>query len=372
MGITSIDIVVPSIRHDPREMLKSMRVRIPAGTRAAWFVVSDNPSVASAEFTHEGSPVRVIRNEKKLGAPLSRNVGLEAGTGEYVLFLDDDVEPAPDILERYADAVRDDPDAAGYVGPTFFPDPVNSFTRGIRASGYLFAFEDAPSGSPPVSWGTTSNILFSRKRIGGTRFSGVFPAAGGGEDIDFCLNIAGGPVMFRTVPEASVRHGWWGGGRRSYRRFFRWAFGDSRLTRMHPKYAYRDFPNTPEMLLFGTCAAAALALLPGISWALPAAWAGIVAACDLGAEQARTRIQRGRIMPAGGIEAAAIRLSSDLGRIAGPVSRREAPSFLARFDYLGTGGYVRFERMISGAKFAASMILAAAWAAASYTLTGSP
>ena len=127
----AIDIVIPSIRLDTKGLLEMLYMKVPPGVDLCYYIISDNQNLQSEEFEYNGSPVRVIVNAENLGAPLSRNVGLDAGTGQYVLFIDDDVVIRPDILYSYLAAIKEEPDASGYVGPTMFPDPVNSFTRGI-------------------------------------------------------------------------------------------------------------------------------------------------------------------------------------------------------------------------------------------------
>lgn len=362
----SVDIVIPSIRHDPKKLLSMLGITAPPGISLCWYIVSDNPSVESSDFTYGGFPVRVIVNTEDLGAPLSRNVGLESGCGDYVLFIDDDVIPAPDILSHYMDATRSHPGVAGYVGPTLFPDPINSFTRGIRASDFLTFFEISKTGRTCVPWGTTSNLLIPRKNIGDIRFSRIFPKHGGGEDIDFCLNIVeSAQERFRIIPEAYVRHGWWGGGRRSYRRFFRWAFGDSRITKIHPKTRFRDFPNMFEMLLFGSCISACLLALGIMSIHQAAVSLGIIVACEFAGEQARKRIWHKKLSVTDAIESAVIRISNEMGRIAGNIWHRDLINFFASFDYFGTGESIKFERRMSGGKFASSVILITLWLAAS-------
>ena len=188
-GRTSIDVVIPSIRLDPGGMIDSLRMDVPRGVDLCYYIVSDNPAMESREFEYLGRPVHVMVNEENLGAALSRNVGMDAGSGTYVLFIDDDVDVPPGILGAYLAAIEEDPDAPGYVAPTVFPDPINPFTRGIRKSGMLHFFGRPESGQA-MAWGTTSNLVVRRSAADGVRFSAAFPRHGGGEDIDFCLRIA--------------------------------------------------------------------------------------------------------------------------------------------------------------------------------------
>ena len=88
-------------------------MEVPPGVDLHYYIVSDSQDLQPGEFEHNKNPVRVIVNTKSLGAPLSRNVGLDAGTGRYVLFIDDDVIVPPDILYSYLAAIKDEPNASG-------------------------------------------------------------------------------------------------------------------------------------------------------------------------------------------------------------------------------------------------------------------
>ena len=136
----AIDVVIPSIRLDTKGLLGMLYMDVPLDVDLCYYIISDNQKLQSEEFEYNGNPVKVIVNAENLGAPLSRNVGLDTGNGQYVLFIDDDVIIRPDILYSYLAAIREEPDASGYVGPTMFPDPVNSFTRGIQVKRHAHFF----------------------------------------------------------------------------------------------------------------------------------------------------------------------------------------------------------------------------------------
>lgn len=348
----SIDIVIPSIRLDMERMLAALDVRIPPNVDVSYYVVSDSPELESKDFEYKGRPARLIVNGESLGAPLSRNVGLEAGSGRYVLFIDDDVRAEPDILFRYVDAIWAEPDAPGYVGPTLFPDPVNGFTRGILSSGMLTFFV-LPTWRRHMLWGTTSNLMVRRDVAGDVRFSRKFPKHGGGEDIDFCLRVAAkSKKPFRTVPKAVVRHPWWGNGRRSYTRFFRWAVGDSRLVHMHTQYAYHDVPSMTETLAFGAVVLGSLAFAGLVPPAMLGIWAAATVGSEMVVEGAHVRSHHTKSSVRDMAEASLIRMSNEVGRFLGPLSRRDFSCMLARFDVLGTGEWLPMEKKFARAKFA--------------------
>ncbi len=77
-------------------------------------------------------------------------------------------------------------------------------------------------------------------------------SAGGGEDVDFSLNMAahfnGGKLV--KVPEARVTHPFWSGSIITLAsHFFNWAIGDGSLFPRFPERCYWSFPNVPEMTL---------------------------------------------------------------------------------------------------------------------------
>ena len=347
-----IDVVIPSIRADMEQILSMLQLNVPPNVKLCYYIISDRESLSSKDFVYKNSPVRVIINPKNLGAPLSRNVGLDIGTGDYVFFIDDDVVPAPNILYDYVTAIEKTPDASGYVGPTKFPTPVNSFTKGICASGILTFFE-IPDERKWTTWGTTSNLLISRKNIGDIRFSDIFPKHGGGEDVDFCLRILEkNKKWYKIVHSATVQHNWWGNARRSYKRFFRWSFGDSVLPDIHKKYRYYDFPNMIEMLIIGMPIFTILSSLGVISSNFIIFWFGFVILSEFAIDVLRVRYIRSNSSIINSIESTIIEFSLDLGKLLGRIRRKRFP-FFTRFDYFGTSESVPFERKISIAKFVA-------------------
>ncbi len=345
-----IDVVIPSIRLDTNQLLAMLRMNIPPEVELHYYVISDNPSLSSTSMMHEGHQVDIIVNSKNLGAPLSRNVGMDAGTGDFIFFIDDDVIPSPTILFSYVSAINEDPETPGFVGPTKFPTPINSFTNGIVASDIL-TFFGISSTREWVAWGTTSNLIIRRDKVGDIRFSAIFPKHGGGEDIDFCLRIIEkNGKWFRSVPDSIVYHNWWKNGQRSYTRFFRWAFGDSRLPKMYPKERYYNFPNMIETLVLGIPILYALSLFGLTSSNAIGLWAGLVITSEFIVERLRVKIRFSNSKLLDSFEATVIRLSNDLGRLVGCLCRKDMP-FCTRFDYFITKESIPFERKIAKTKF---------------------
>jgi Glycosyl transferase family 2 len=140
-----LDVVIPSYRVTVEFLASICCLQVPERFRTTFIVIVDNPkglmritntsNNSSAEVALEemlverskrenGRPnnIRVRCNESNVGASASRNRGMDESSAEYVLFLDDDVRPSPDLLMRYEEALRTLPDdVVGIVGMVRFP-----------------------------------------------------------------------------------------------------------------------------------------------------------------------------------------------------------------------------------------------------------
>ncbi len=349
---TSIDVVIPTLRIDETCLEALLQIRPPAGVSVNYFFVLDAPNLPTPELdVNQSGVVTVIRNASNIGAHQSRNRGFEAGAGSHVLFLDDDVAPEAGLLELYTKAIQENPLVPGYVGLTVFPPAANSFTKGVQSSDILTFFDLAKT-RDEMAWGVTANLLVRRDAVGDIRFSKDFPKGGGGEDIDFCLRIVQScGKQFKTVPGAVVRHPWWNGGKRSYQRFARWAYGDSRLPTLFPAHRYYNAPNLVETLFVGSllgCAAILLGLLSPIRFL---AWVALAAASDYAVESIRIVSARRRASPLTTLEATLVRNANDFGRLVGNLQRRHLVGIAERFDYVTTGEWIQGERRIAIIKF---------------------
>ena len=350
----TVDVIVPTVRPNSRPMHAILGMEIPQRMDVNYYIIIDNPKggvLESLSPFRDRKNVKVLRNEGNLGAHVSRNRGLNEGASDYVLFLDDDVEPYSTLLQEYGEAIEKYPDAPGFVGLSRFPNPVNPFTRGTLASDIL-TFWNISETRSELAWGITANLLVSKKAVGPVRFSPKFPKRGGGEDIDFCLNIvARTGKLFRAAPKAMVRHPWWNGGSRQYRRFARWAYGDGQLPTLHRRYRYYNVPNMVETLLL-----IVLVLIPVASFGLVSTWKAAVLLALLGlveflAEAVRLHFRQQRASLKTSFEAALVRISNDTGRITGNFRRGHLLCFGERFDYFATGESIKYERKIAAAKF---------------------
>ena len=141
-------------------------------------------------------------------AAIARNTGASAATGELLLFLDDDIEAMPLLVESHGRAHRERPGCA-VMGP--YPPKLQGSTRffdvEVRAwweekfyqmskGTHRFTYEDLLSGNLSLDAG-----LFAR--LGG--FDVAFGNCGG-EDYEFGVRLLKADVPFVAAPDAVGYH----------------------------------------------------------------------------------------------------------------------------------------------------------------------
>lgn len=360
----SVDILVPSFRLDPAPLLEILDLEVPEGTTARWIIVSDNPYASldpAVEGRIDGDRVCVVPNSHAPGSAGARNTALDASSAEWVLFLDDDVHPAADLLRVYAEAVRAFPDSPGFFGTTEFEPGRTSFQRGVEASDILTFFRVATWYST-LPWAPTSNVLVRGEAARSERFRSVFPRAGGGEDIDYFLRVCnqfGSPLV--ASPEARVHHPWWYSGARSYRRFMRWSYGDSLLHEMHPQHTYRAAPNAIELLALMLPISLCIGLWIGSVLPIVVAVLGVLTG-EVVVEFFRLLRLKGFRAALYCVETVLIRSSNDVGRFAMLVWRlRRWRGITERWDHFCDGLHVGYHRKWAMRKHVAHLSCMAAF-----------
>jgi len=338
-GSSTIDIVIPSFRLEKHYILPLIHLPKPEGWTFRYYIVVDNPRVCVDEEIARlaaSDGITLLINPVNQGASTSRNRGLEAGNGQWVLFLDDDIEADDRLLHHYVEAIMRYPDEIGYIGLVKLPSPPTVFARALMINGSMMIFgiaEEAES----FAWGATANMMVKRAAVGSVRFSTAYPKSGGGEDVDFFLKVRDNNRSrnYKTLKEAVVYHPWWHDGKPDFKRPFRYGVGNSYLGQFNPTYAYHDFPNTPETLFL------LLVALPFIAALFPfylGFWSKLFIGIVL-AEVASTVIQLAKRKAPLTILAAyyilRLRLSYQTGLLWGNIRRLRIKGIGERFEYKG-------------------------------------
>ena len=304
--VITLDVVVPTYRTPLATLEAILALRVPDGVSTQFTIVCDRPTsseslaiMAALQAAHCDDPmVRIRINDVNLGAGPSRNRGLAESAADWVLFLDDDVEPDVGILEAYAVAIREHPCATGFIGNSVLPIPKNARQAGVHIAGVAFfwGIAQAIPTHTELPWGVTANLCVRRPPPGTIEFDDAFPRTGGGEDIDFCLRLreymrrnVHNSEGFVAVPAAKITHPWWDGGVPLYSHFSGWAYGDGQLIDSFPQLTYHNLPDLAETLfVLGSIGAAqlvarmaaaygALAGVPRLYWLRPLSTRGLVA-----------------------------------------------------------------------------------------------
>lgn len=249
----SIDVVIPSFRLDEQYLLPILQLDVPASVTVNYYIVADNPEVKVPDAVWQQSQlsnVHLIINEHNLGFSKTRNKGIDAGHGDWILLLDDDITPNPDLLNAYAQQIVHKPDALGFVGITNFPPVMNAVTQALHITGVSTHFQRAQR-EDQMYWSATSNFMLNRSLLGNRRFLPELTRST--EDMEFLFRNAfeNNLKQYQAAPLAIVTHPWWGNGAQQTRRMFLYGQGAGEVARLWPvkQYNFYDFTTTTETLL---------------------------------------------------------------------------------------------------------------------------
>lgn len=157
-----------------------------------------------------------VLTEPRRGKSYALNTAIEAASGAFLIFMDDDILPDRGWLLAYLDASRTSETAGAFAGqirprwPGKVPSWLQRMTDEGRACGCTAL--DWCAGPYPAIHVKGGNVMFRRSAIADLRFDTVTSnfdgtaKAVGGEDTKFVSQIAetGAPIVF--VPEARAEH----------------------------------------------------------------------------------------------------------------------------------------------------------------------
>ncbi|KIP05821.1 glycosyltransferase family 2 protein [Phlebiopsis gigantea 11061_1 CR5-6] len=354
----TVDIIVPCYRVMMGYLDNFLSLKASPSCSVMFIIIIDNPASPNIRQLREKYEhrldVRIRVNKTNSGASASRNRGLAESAAEWVLFLDDDVTPARNLLLELEKSIETSPMAAGFVGNAKFPTATTTFTTALHLAGVTYFWDIATklAECKDVPWGVTANIAARRDINDGVLYDVGFPKTGGGEDIDFCrrkreyVKSRGGDG-FVAAPHVTVTHPYWNNGSRSYWRFYGWSKGDGALVKRYPALVYRDIPNSAELLLFSVVASVATAVtaMPSsLRWLGPKFFAAVFVANilhdayrHLWRDAERTAAIQSTVTGsrwlAAVVESSLIRMFSEWGRVVGLLERGEFGLLFHRFEW---------------------------------------
>lgn len=247
----SIDVVIPSFRLNADILKKILDLTAPPDVNLQFIIVADNPEIDVPEeikACSKNKALKILINEINLGFSATRNRGIDESKSDWILLLDDDIDPDQHLIVKYSEAVKLHPDAIGFIGTTYMPAPFNVVTTALHIYGITGHFTSATREKEMV-WAPTANILLNKKKLAARRFNEILK--NGGEDIELLSrNAMENGATYFPVPEAFVVHPWWNNGKSQVKKMFNYGKASTDVLRFgHIKrYAFLDFTNTSESL----------------------------------------------------------------------------------------------------------------------------
>lgn len=209
----AVSVLIPTYNRADllQRCLASLREQTLDRSRYEVVVVDDCSTDATPRLLEQADGIVHFRQPVNHGPAAARNVAIRAARADLVLFLDDDIAAAPDLLEQHLAGHRDggSDDSLGVLGRIeWHPDLQRTdFMRWLDTSGLQFAYDTwlrpGPV-EPPYSAFYTANLSMHRSlldRVGGFDERFPYPAF---EDFELAFRLAqqGFRLVYRPEPLA--------------------------------------------------------------------------------------------------------------------------------------------------------------------------
>jgi GT2 family glycosyltransferase len=237
----SISVIIPTHNRSAslRRALDALRVQTYPIQRVEVLVVADGCTDRTIEtLQHYEAPFALhVIEQIGQGAATARNRGAAAARSPWLLFLDDDVEPTPSLIEAHVRAHQQQPGQV-IIGPypPVYEEPLDFYRLELRAwwndlflamrqPGHRYTYRDLVSGNLSLE-----AELFAR--VGG--FDPAFRSCGG-EDHEFGMRLIKANVPFGFAADALAYHHETSDLDRSFRRMRQEGYADVLIGRRHPE-----------------------------------------------------------------------------------------------------------------------------------------
>lgn len=200
----TVSVVVPT-RDRPTALAACLRALSEQVPPVDEIVVVDDGSLDSSAVARVVASVanaRVIRAEGN-GPAAARNRGVQAATGAWILFTDDDCRPEVTWAGALVDRLREG--AAVAAGPTDVSTSARPPARAAQVITNHLVHESFDAATSSVGFAPTCNLGASSELLARLPFDETYPLAAG-EDRDWCDRVAGTGQLVAWVPAAAVAH----------------------------------------------------------------------------------------------------------------------------------------------------------------------
>ena len=207
----TVSVVVPTFnrRRQLQRTLDGLSRQTVCRSTFEVIVVSDGSTDGTDEYLLSGAtplPVTVVR-QRNAGPAAARNSGVAVATGELVLFIDDDVVPAPDLIAAHLSCHAAAAGDVVVIGPMVTPDDVHLSPWVRWEQEMLYKQYDAMKRGEYDATARqfyTGNATVARRHldaVGG--FDTAFRRA---EDVELAYRLADRGLAFVFDPAAIVVH----------------------------------------------------------------------------------------------------------------------------------------------------------------------
>lgn len=250
----AVDVVVPFVGDDAA--LNAVRERMLAlalGAGDSLVVVDNRPDVPPGP-----AGPHVVRAPARQSSYYARNCGAARGHAPWLLFLDADVLPPPDLLDRYFGDPVDDATAvlAGAIDDVA-PEGAGLAVRYARQSRPL---DDSNTWRAGFAYAQTANAAVRREAFEAV---GGFTVVRSGGDADLCFRLARAGWQIERRPNAVVGHRSRASLEGLVRQYLRYGAGAAWLDSRYPGFAPSSRMRPVVLNVVRGAVAAARALLRG-------------------------------------------------------------------------------------------------------------
>ena len=235
MNNPHVSVIIPYSKPDVAEIaLEKLVQQTYPSDRTEILLVGQKSSTLVSRW-----PIKAIETHPIYYPGEARNIGARAAVGEYLLFLDDDCEPAADWIEQN---VRELEQAKiGAVGGQIAGKSKAFFARCVDFSSFAFSQVNKSMEMPVCS------ASLGVKRQAYEEAQGFSEELRSGEDIDFCYRLM--KIGYRTVyrPAVKVLHNH---RRTSFAALMRYSYFYGRVKGLYVKLRHRDMSKRNLLLTF--------------------------------------------------------------------------------------------------------------------------
>jgi len=198
-----LSVIIPMGRPDrvaPTLASLAAQSRRPAG----WEVVLVGVEAATVAQAHPHLPVVPVVLAANQLPPRTRCLGVERASGDWYLFIDDDVELAPDVFARFLEFAMAPAGADRPIGAIGLRLPGKSGRYFERVTDFSNFWAQQDGAAEDREWLYSAAIFV---RTDAYRVAGGFnPDLPNGEDVDLTQRIAGEGYRLRYEPSLVARH----------------------------------------------------------------------------------------------------------------------------------------------------------------------